>query len=145
MFSLELWLKSVDNLGVVLYSNQWLVNFILHFAELHIGSSIRDKNILFGNYFLKCNKVSKGAKIRNRYNQVPHLTQDTNGKVTHSQETPQTRANMSALSQQVTKAHINRRAQRHSKHKIEQNIKDPQKKYALERSVKYFTGGLNPV
>ena len=26
--------------------------------------------------------VSKGAKIRNRYNQVPHLTQDINGKVT---------------------------------------------------------------
>ena len=25
-------------------------------------------------------KVSKSAKIRNRYNQVPHLTQDTNGK-----------------------------------------------------------------
>ena len=25
-------------------------------------------------------KVSKGAKIRNRYNQVPHLTPDTNGK-----------------------------------------------------------------
>ena len=30
-------------------------------------------------------EVSKGAKIRNRYNQVPHLTQDTNGKVTDSQ------------------------------------------------------------
>ena len=30
-------------------------------------------------------KVRKGAKIRNRYNQVPHLTQDTNGKVTNSQ------------------------------------------------------------
>ena len=30
-------------------------------------------------------KVSKGAKTRNRYNQVPHLTQDTNGKVTNSQ------------------------------------------------------------
>ena len=29
-------------------------------------------------------KVSKDAKIRNRYNQVPHLTQDTNGKVTNS-------------------------------------------------------------
>ena len=28
-------------------------------------------------------KVSKGAKIRNRYNQVSHLTQDTNGKVTN--------------------------------------------------------------
>ena len=31
--------------------------------------------------FLK--EVSKGAKIRNRYNQVSHLTKDTNGKVTH--------------------------------------------------------------
>ena len=30
-------------------------------------------------------KVSKGAKIRSRYNQVPHPTQDTNGKVTNSQ------------------------------------------------------------
>ena len=48
------------------------------------------------------NKISKGAKIRNRYNQVPHLTQDTNGKVTNSQQTPQTRAKRSALSQQVT-------------------------------------------
>ena len=26
-------------------------------------------------------KVSEGAKIRNPYNQVPHLTQDTNGKI----------------------------------------------------------------
>ena len=31
------------------------------------------------------NKESKGAKIRNRYNQVPQLTQNTNGKVTNSQ------------------------------------------------------------
>ena len=30
-------------------------------------------------------KISKGAKIRNRRNQVPHLAQDTNGKVTNSQ------------------------------------------------------------
>ena len=30
-------------------------------------------------------KVSKRAKIRNRYNQVPHLTQDTNGKLTNLQ------------------------------------------------------------
>ena len=29
--------------------------------------------------------VIKGAKIRNRYNSVPRLTQDTNGKVTNSQ------------------------------------------------------------
>ena len=45
----------------------------------------------FLNITLK-SKVSKVAKIRNRYNQVPHLTQDTNGKVTNSQKTPQTRA-----------------------------------------------------
>ena len=30
-------------------------------------------------------KISKGAKIGNQYNQVPHLTEDTNGKVTNSQ------------------------------------------------------------
>ena len=30
-------------------------------------------------------KVSKGAKISNRYNQELHLTLDTNGKVTNSQ------------------------------------------------------------
>ena len=51
-------------------------------------------------------EVSNGAKIRNRYIQVPHLTQDTNGKVTNSQKTPQTRAKRSALSQQVTTKHI---------------------------------------
>ena len=42
----------------------------------------------FFQYILKRKhvyKVSKGAKIRNRYNQVPHLTQDTNWKVTDSQ------------------------------------------------------------
>ena len=42
-------------------------------------------------------EVSDGAKIRNRYNQVPHLTQDTNGKVTNSQKTPQTRAKKSSF------------------------------------------------
>ena len=57
-------------------------------------------------YFDNIVKVSKVAKIRNRYNQVPHLTQDTNGKVTNSQKTPQTRAKRSALSQQVTTKHI---------------------------------------
>ena len=58
------------------------------------------------NILLEGFKISKVAKIRNRYNQVPHLTQDTNGKVTNSQKTPQTRAKRSALSQQVTTKHI---------------------------------------
>ena len=33
--------------------------------------------------FIDLSAKSKGAKIMNRYNQVPHLTQDTNGKVTN--------------------------------------------------------------
>ena len=39
-----------------------------------------------GTNVILLGKVSKDAKIRNRYNQVPHLTQDTNGKVTNSHE-----------------------------------------------------------
>ena len=34
--------------------------------------------------FRKFLKVSKGAKIRNRYNQVPHLTQDTKAEIRSS-------------------------------------------------------------
>ena len=73
-------------------------------------------------------KVSKGAKIRNRYNQVPHLTQDANWKVTHSQlDTTNESQEVSPFPAGDHKAHINRRAQRHSKHKTEKkNIKDPQ-------------------
>ena len=46
-------------------------------------------------------KVSNGAKIRNRYNQVPHLTQDTNGKVTNSQKTETARISESKTSQRA--------------------------------------------
>ena len=38
----------------------------------------------------------------------------------------------------VHKAHINRRAQRHNKHKTEKNIKDLQKKYRLGTVSKVF-------
>ena len=89
--------------------------------------------------------VSKGAKIRNQYNQVPHLTQDTNGKVTNSQlDTIGDSQEGSPFPAGDHKAHINRQSQRHSKHKTKK-IKDPQNSTALERSVKYFTGGLKPV
>ena len=89
-----------------------------------------------------CFKVSKGEKIRNRYNQVPHLTQDTNWKVTNSQQTPQTRAKRSALSQQ------HRRAQRHSKHKTEQKHKRSTKEvppWSSHCTVSKSFGGLNCV
>ena len=85
-------------------------------------------------------RISKGAKIRNRYNQVPHLTQDTNRKVTNSQQLDTTNE-----SQEVRtfpsgdhKVQINRRPQRHNKHKTEKNIKDPQKKYRLGTVSKIF-------
>ena len=69
-------------------------------------------------------KVSKGAKIRNRYNQVPHLTQDTNGKVTNSQlDTTKGIQEVSPFTTGDHKAHINRRAQRHGKRKTEQKNK----------------------
>ena len=68
--------------------------------------------------------ASKGAKIRNRYNQVPHLTQDTNGKVTNSQlDTTNESQEVSPFPAGDHKAHINRRAQRHSKQKTEQKHK----------------------
>ena len=60
------------------------------------------------------------AKIRNRYNQAPHLTKDTNGKVTTSH------LDITNESQEVSpfpavdhKASINRRTQKHSKNKTE--------------------------
>ena len=84
-------------------------------------------------------KVSKGAKIRNRCNQVPHMDLDTNRKVTNSQ------LDITNESQEVSpfpagdhKAQINRRIQRHSKHKTEKNIKDTQKNYRLGTVSKIF-------
>ena len=90
--------------------------------------------------------VSKGAKIRNRYNQVPYLTQDTNGKVTNSQlDTANESQEVSPFQAGDDKAHINRRSQRHSKHKTEKTYKSHKRSTILELSVKYFTGGLKPV
>ena len=69
-------------------------------------------------------KVSKGAKIRDRYNQVPHPTQDTNGKVSNSQlDTTNESQEVSPFPAGDHKAQLNRRAQRHNKHKTEQKHK----------------------
>ena len=53
-FACKRWIKRICTFGVVPYRNQWPVNFILHFAELHSGSSIRYENTLFKYYFFKC-------------------------------------------------------------------------------------------
>ena len=69
-------------------------------------------------------KVSKGTKIRNRHNQVPHLTQDTNGKVTKSQlDTTNESLEVSPFPAGDHRAQINRHTQRHNKHKTEKKHK----------------------
>ena len=72
-------------------------------------------------YFKLCiMKISKSAKIRNRFNQVPHLTQDPNGKITNSQlDTTNESQEVSPFPAGDHKAHMNRRLQMHSKHKTE--------------------------
>ena len=57
---------------------------LLHSLDKYLGANsyVSRMNTL---HFLHPAKVRKGAKIRNCYNQVPHLTQDTNGKATNSQ------------------------------------------------------------
>ena len=67
------------------------------------------------------------------------MTQDTNGKVTNSQVyTTKKSQEVSPFPAGEHKAQINRRAQRHNKHKTEKNIKDPQKKYRLGTVSKIF-------
>ena len=63
-------------------------------------------------------KVSKGAKIRNWYNQVPHLNQYT--KETNSQYgTTNESQEVSPSPAGDHKAHRNRRVQMHRKHKTD--------------------------
>ena len=65
-------------------------------------------------------KVRKRAKIRNRYNQAPRLTQDTNGKVTTSHlDITNESLEVSFFPAVDHKASINRRARKHNKNKTE--------------------------
>ena len=88
-------------------------------------------------------KVRKVAKIRNRYNQVPHLTQDTTG------ESGKIQLNIKNERQEVSpfpagdhKAAMNRRKNM-TKQDIN-NTNDPQKKYRLGTVSKNISmKGLN--
>ena len=90
-------------------------------------------------------KVRKRAKIKNRHNQAPHLTLDTNGKVTTSQwditnesqkvspypAGDHTRHQQTEVHESITKQDIN-------------NINDPQKKHRLGTvSKNILLEGLN--
>ena len=91
-------------------------------GQAHRGLTV---GFLLLRYWVVCTvEVSKGAKIRNRYNQVPHLTQDTNGKVTklivrHHKREPRGQPFPSRWPQRT----YNRRTQRHSKHLTEKKHK----------------------
>ena len=88
-------------------------------------------------------KKSKTARIRNHYNQVPHLSQVPKEKVTKSQYTPQTRAKRSALSLQVTTRQQWTNAKAWQTQAIN-NKNNPQKKWRLGTvSENILLEGLN--
>ena len=65
-------------------------------------------------------EVSKVSKVRNRYNQVPHLTWDTNGKKSNSQlDITNESQEVSPFPAGAHTAHINRHTQRLSKRNTE--------------------------
>ena len=102
---------------------------------LHLPPNLR----FYTNKNRMLKKVSKVAKIRNRYNQVPHLILDTNGKVTNSQlDTSNESQEVSPFPAGDHEAHINRRAQNIANTRQNKNIKDPQKKYRLGTVSKIF-------
>ena len=89
-------------------------------------------------------KVSKGAKIRNPYNQVTHLTQTTNGKVTNSQlYTTNESQEVGSFSTGDHKAQINRRAQRHNKHKTEKRKRSTKEVLPWNGQLNFILEGLN--
>ena len=81
--------------------------------KLFVSNSTKLKNPTVCKVF----KLSKGAKIRKGYNQVPHLTQDTNGKATNPQPDPTNESQeVSPFPAGDQKPHMNRGTQRYSKH-----------------------------
>ena len=93
-----------------------------HNHRLQTNTRYREEEPLNTNRKTITVKLSKGAKNRNRYNQVQHLTQNTNKKVTNSKlVTTNESQEVSPFPAGDHKAHINRRSQRHSKHKTEKN------------------------
>ena len=120
-----------SNFDISLLRKCLYCNIVLMILTLCFSLYITYPN--FKLFMLMILRLSKGTKIRNRYNQVPHLTQDTKGKVTNLQldTTNESQEEVSPFPAGDHKAHTNRRSQRHSKHKTEKTIKDSQKKYRL--------------
>ena len=98
-----------------------------------------------GAHRFKLFKVRKNAKIRNRFSQVPYLTQDT---VWESDKTQQhatyRRAKKTALSQQVT-IMLQDTDKTIWQRQIQIKKKDPRMRYRLGTVSKKITGGLKLV
>ena len=79
------------------------------------------------------------AKIRKRYNQVPHLDQDTTWESNKNTLNITKKSQEVTLSQKVTtrQTYIEQ-TRKHEKHKEQKNTNDPQKITALKQSVKIF-------
>ena len=107
--------KSTDK-GVCAWIDQEIVP-VAPFIHMYVNGYTKMYMILVqGSLF----KVRKRARITNRYNEAPHLTQDTNVKVTTSQ------LDITNESQEVSpflagdlKALVNRRTRKHNKNKTE--------------------------
>ena len=70
---------------ILLTYNVYFKSYVFAHEILHTSTNLLQNaaKMMFSekaHLYLLCITVSKGAKIRNGYNQVPHLTQDTNGK-----------------------------------------------------------------
>ena len=131
------WIKFTWCFGKVFYH---FTIFGLKNAKINFFKKMR---VFIAGFFFQIKvqvilKVSKGAKIRNRYNQVPHLTQDNNGKETNLQlYTTNENQEVNPFPTGDHKAQISRRAQRQQT-QDRKNIKDPQKKYRLGKVSKIF-------
>ena len=104
-----------------IFSNKiWYLETYVSMHKLWYSSNMKEQNQ---------NNIRKAAKIRNRYNQVPHLTQDTTWESKHN-KTLQIRAKRSVLSQKVTTRQQWTDAKAWQTQDIN-NTNDPQKKYRL--------------
>ena len=102
------------------FVNEWNFNKMSFMVDLRID--VWTKEMLNITPCQKCCfiKVRKRAKIRNLYNQAPHLTQDTNGKVKTTQfDITNESQEVSSFPAGDHKASINRRIRKHSKNKTE--------------------------
>ena len=128
----------------LMVSEKFFLSFT-HFKSIEAYDSMASINTrsIDGKIYVGDHKVRKMAKIRNRYNQAPHLTKNTNGKVTTSQ------LDITNESQEVSpfpagdhKASINIRARKHNKNKQinprHKSISRGSRRFREEDFLKFF-------